>query len=225
MNNTVDPDRPLSSKLVASNPASASASIGAKANLTKLTEEHSSVLVLEGKERTEEMESSRATETWRHILNAVNKVGSPKTIEQCKDKIRNLKQAYKETRGNNNLTWRSPKSTPYYDSFDEVLGTRAVVTMPGVIQSDQVKSEASSDSANTSEAALNDSEEDSDGLVEFDSSATSSDASSKRKKNVLQKQSRKAKKGRVTASTAMVDLTGKLVEMQSSQMEMMERAQ
>ena len=225
MNNTVDPDRPLSSKLVASNPASASASIGAKANLTKLTEEHSSVLVLEWKERTEEMESSRATETWRHILNAVNKVGSPKTIEQCKDKIRNLKQAYKETRGNNNLTWRSPKSTPYYDSFDEVLGTRAVVTMPGVIQSDQVKSEASSDSANTSEAALNDSEEDSDGLVEFDSSATSSDASSKRKKNVLQKQSRKAKKGRVTASTAMVDLTGKLVEMQSSQMEMMERAQ
>ena len=106
-----------------------------------------------------------------------------------------------------------------------MLGTRAVVTMPGVIQSDQVKSEASSDSANTSEAALNDSEEDSDGLVEFDSSATSSDASSKRKKNVLQKQSRKAKKGRVTASTAMVDLTGKLVEMQSSQMEMMERAQ
>ena len=97
--------------------------------------------------------------------------------------------------------------------------------MPGVIQSDQVKSEASSGSANTSEAALNDSEEDSDGLVEFDSSATSSDASSKRKKNVLQKQSRKAKKGRVTASTAMVDLTGKLVEMQSSQMEMMERAQ
>ena len=106
-----------------------------------------------------------------------------------------------------------------------MLGTRAVVTMPGVIQSDQVKSEASSDSANTSEAALNDSEEDSDGLVEFDSSATSSDASSKRKKNVLQKQSRKAKKGRVTAATAMVDLTGKLVEMQSSQMEMMERAQ
>ena len=136
-----------------------------------------------------------------------------------------MKQAYKETKGNNNLTGRSPKTWRNYDSFDEVLGTRAVVTMPGVIQSDQVKSEASSDSANTSEAALNDSEEDSDGLVEFDSSATSSDASSKRKKNVLQKQSRKAKKGRVTASTAMVDLTGKLVEMQSSQMEMMERAQ
>ena len=65
-----------------------------------------------------------------------------------------------------------------------MLGTRVVVTMPGVIQSDQVKSEASSDSANTSEAALNNSEEDSDGSLESDSSATSTDASSKRKKRV-----------------------------------------
>ena len=88
--------------------------------------------------------------------------------------------------------------------------------MPGVIQSDQVKSEASSDSANTSEAALNYSEEDSDGSVESNSSATSSEAVSKRKKRVPQKASRKAKKGRVTAATVMVDLTGKLVEMQSS---------
>ena len=77
-----------------------------------------------------------------------------------------------------------------------MLGTRAVVTMPGVIQSDQVKSEASSDSANTSEAALNDSEEGSDGSVESDSSATSPDAGSKQKKRVPQKPGRKAKKGR-----------------------------
>ena len=171
------------------------------------------------------MESSRATETWRHIFNAVNKVGSSKTIKQCKDKIFNFMQAYKEAKGNNNLTGRSPKTSPYYDSFDEVLGTRAVVTMPGVIQSDKVKSEASSDSANTSEAALNDSEENSDGSVESDSSATSSETVSKRKKRVPQKASRKAKKGRVTAATVMVDLTGKLVEMQSSQMEMLDRVQ
>ena len=101
------------------------------------------------------MECSRVTETWRHIFNAMNKVGSPKTIKQCKDKIRNLKQAYEEAKCNNNRTGRSPKTSPYYDSFDEVLGTRVVVTMPGVIQSDKVKSQASSDSANTSEAALN----------------------------------------------------------------------
>ena len=72
---------------------------------------------------------------------------------------------------------------------------------------------------------LNDSEEDSDGSVESDSIATSPDAGLKRKERVPQKPSRKAKKGRVTAATAMVDLTGKLVEIQSLQMEMMERAQ
>ena len=136
-----------------------------------------------------------------------------------------MKQAYQEAEGNNNITGKSPKTSPYYDSFDEVLGTQAVVTMPGVIQRDPVKYQASSDSSNTSEAALNYSEEDSDGSVESDRSVTSSEAVSKRKQRVPQKPSRKAKKGRVTAATAMVDLTGKLVEMQSSQMEMMERAQ
>lgn len=59
VNNTVDPERPLSSNLVASNPASASAKICAKANMTKLREEQSSVLVHEWKERIEEVESSR----------------------------------------------------------------------------------------------------------------------------------------------------------------------
>lgn len=228
VNNSIASDKTPNSNLEAPNSVSTSAKIGAK-GLTKWREEQSSVLVHEWKERIDEVESSRATEAWRHILIAVNKAGSPKTVKQCKDKIRNLKQAYKEAKGNNNLTGRSPKTSQYYDSFDEVLGTRAVVTMPGVIQSDQVKS-AGSDSANspnTSEAAVNDSEEDSDsGSVESDSSTTSPEAAgSKRKKRVPQKPGRKAKKGRVTAASAMVDLTEKLVEMQSSQMEMMERAQ
>ena len=73
------------------------------------------------------MKSSRATEPLRHILNVENKIGRPRTTKQCKDKIRNLKQAYKETKDNNNLTGRTPKTSRYYDSFDEVLSTRAVV--------------------------------------------------------------------------------------------------
>ena len=75
-----------------------------------------------------------------------------------------------------------------------MIGTRAVVTMPGVIESDQVKSEASSDSANTSKAALNDSEEHSDGSVESDSNATSPETGSKRKKRVPKKPSRSQKR-------------------------------
>ena len=75
-----------------------------------------------------------------------------------------------------------------------MLGTLAIVTMPGVIHSDQVKSEASSDSANTSKAALNDSEEHSDGSVESDSSAASPESGSKRKKRVPKKPSRSQKR-------------------------------
>ena len=51
VNNIVDPAGPLSSNLVASNPASASAKIGAKANLTKWREDQYSVLDHERKER------------------------------------------------------------------------------------------------------------------------------------------------------------------------------
>ena len=44
------------------------------------------------------MESSRPTETLRQILDVVNKAGSPKMVKQWKDKIRDLKQAYKEAK-------------------------------------------------------------------------------------------------------------------------------
>ena len=67
-------------------------------------------------------------------------------MKQCKDKIRSLKTKYKEAKANNNKTGRPPQTSPLYDSFDEVLGTRAVVTMPGVIQSGQARSEDSSSS-------------------------------------------------------------------------------
>lgn len=138
------------------------------------------------------MESSRATETWRQILDVVNKEGIPKTVKQCKDKIRNLKQAYKEAKSNNNLTGRSPKMSPYYDVFDEVLGTRAVVTMPGVLRSDDVKS--GSDSTNTE--VLDVSGEDSDGASgESDTNTTSrspiAEIGSKRKKGKIKSTLRK----------------------------------
>ena len=105
---------------------------GAK-SAAKWGEGQTSVLVSEWKDRIEEVESARATETWNKIVEEVNKSGDPKTVKQCKDKIRNLKKKYKEAKANNNKPGRPPQTSPFYDSFDEVLATRAVVTMPGVI--------------------------------------------------------------------------------------------
>lgn len=180
-------------------------------------DEQTTVLVHEWKERIQELESSRATEAWRHIVEAVNKAGTPKSVKQCKNKIRNLKQSYKEAKANNNRTGSSPKTSPFFDTFDDVLGTRAVVTMPGVIQSDSVAYETGT--------LLNDSEdEESDDSDTASTSSPEQNSTAKRKKQP-QKSARKQKKGRVTAATAMVDLTEKLVEMQRSQAELMDKAQ
>ena len=192
-----------------------SSGTGAKGNTTstKWKDEQTTALVHEWKERIEELESSRATETWHHIVGAVNKAGSPKTVKQCKNKIRNLKQAYKDAKANNKWTGNSPKTSPFFDTFDDILGTRAVVTMPGVIQSDSYPVEASNDSG-----------EDSDDY-ETDSSDTPSPDQNAKRKKLPQKSARKPKKSRITAATAMIDLTEKLVEMQRSQAELIDKAQ
>lgn len=129
---------------------------GAKSS-TKWGEAQTSVLVSEWKERIEEVESARATETWHKIVEAVNEAGSRKTAKQCKDKLWNLKKAYKDAKTNNNGTGSPSQTNPYSDSFDEVLSTRAVVTMPGIIQSGQARSGDSSSSLK--EQSFNGSEE------------------------------------------------------------------
>ncbi len=76
---------------------------GAK-SAARWDEGQTSVLVSGWKERIEEVES--AAETWNKIVEEVNKgevnLGEPKTVKQCKDKIRNLKKKYKEAKANNN---------------------------------------------------------------------------------------------------------------------------
>jgi len=109
---------------------------GAK-NTPKWSDDQTLVLVQEWKDRVEDVESSRSVEAWNKIVTAVNKAGTEKTLQQCKDKIRNLKQACKDAKTNNLKTSRETKSNPYFDVFDQVLGSRPVVRMPGVVQSTQ----------------------------------------------------------------------------------------
>ena len=200
---------------------------GAKTS-TKWGEAQTSVLVNEWKERIDDVESARATETWHRIVQEVNKVGTQKTTKQCKDKIRNLKKSYKEAKANNNKTGRLRQTSPYYDSFDEVLGTRAVVTMPGVIQCGQAESDdMSQDLSGTIES---ESDEESDSEMNGSEGSESSpnaavEKQPKRKKRGEADQNKNAKKGRITTASAMIDLTEKLVDMQNAQFKMLETAQ
>ena len=57
--------------------------------------------------------------------------------------MQNLKDAYKAARDNNKKTGASPTYSPYFEGFDEVLGTRDVINTPfaregGVLNQDDI---------------------------------------------------------------------------------------
>lgn len=164
---------------------------GAKPSQTKWSDTQASVLVEEWKERVEEVESSRSLEAWQKIVQAVNKAGPFKTMKQCKDKLRNLKQAYKDAKTNNSQTGRAAKTSPLFDVFEEVLGSRPVLKMPGVLQSCSESTTSNSPSSSKSSHAHS---SDSDG----DADSSPKEGKNKRKKakadEPAQKKQEKAKK-------------------------------
>ena len=97
--------------------------------------------------------------------------------------------------------------------------------MPGVIQSGQARFEDSSSSSQdlSVEFDESDQESESDAIAESDSesSPSSVERRAKRKQSKNETSNKKAKKGRLTTASAMIDLTEKLMEMQNSQMKTM----
>lgn len=188
---------------------------------TKWSDEQSLILVQEWKERLDDVESSRSSEAWKKILEAVNKVQPQKTMKQCKDKLRNLKQAYKDAKANNNLTGRGKKTSPHYEIFDQILGSRPVVTMPGVIQSIGGSESGfldNSSSSQDSDAELDDGddEDNDDGIFT---------EKGKRRKSTPKESKKKARKGKASIQDSFQSLTEKMLEIQQSQMEAMDKAQ
>ena len=172
---------------------------GAKpASQTKWSDQQTSVLVEEWKERLDDVESIKSLEAWQKIVQAVNKAAPPKTMKQCKDKLRNLKQGYKDAKSNNSQTGRGAKISPFFDVFEEVLGSRPVVKMPGVIQSSDGDEESSPEGKN------------------------------KRKKanapaNAPPKT--KARRSKESNQNAFIELSEKIIDMQNAQAEAMARSQ
>ena len=77
-----------------------------------------------------ELETSKQATVWQKIRLGVNSFGSEKSLKQVKDKLRNLKDAYKSARDHNKNTGVSPMYSPFFDEFDEILGTRDVINTP-----------------------------------------------------------------------------------------------
>ena len=84
------------------------------------------------------IESSRSNETSLEIKTEINKSGKEKTVLQYRNKIRNLKDIYKNAKENNAKTGSSSMFPQYFHDFDEVLGGRAIVNMSEMIEVGQV---------------------------------------------------------------------------------------
>ena len=81
------------------------------------------------KDHYKELESSKEHNVWILIKNKIDATGKPKILKQRKTKIRNLKDAYKACKNNNKKTGRYPTFCPYFQDFDEILGTRDVTNI------------------------------------------------------------------------------------------------
>ena len=101
----------------------------------KLTREswnylQTSELVSLWKENLSFLESSRCNKGWHLIQKEVSKLGHENPKLQCKNKIRNLKDIYKNAKLNNSKRGAAPQTCTFFDVFDEVLSNRDVVNIP-----------------------------------------------------------------------------------------------
>ena len=87
------------------------------------------VLVYWWKEYYNELETAKQHNLWTKIKVEIDKLGNKKSLKQIKDKLRNLKDAYKQAHDNNKQTGKLPIFCPFYENFDEIFGAKDTVNL------------------------------------------------------------------------------------------------
>ena len=185
----------------------------------KWSDVQTNALIEEWKARIEEVESRRNSEAWQKIAQEVNKSGTYKSIKQCKDKLRNMKQAYKDAKSSNMDAGCPSKRSPFYEEFDKVLGSRPVIPAPEVIQAG-VKRDARSPTESATSLEEEDSETDDDGFH-----ARVQPTNEKRKSSAPKPPAKKRFKKTCAVEFALSDFADRILEMQAIQINALERAQ
>ena len=67
------------------------------------------------------LNSSQCNQAWISIKIEVDKYGNSKSVVQCKNKIKALKDQCKKAKENNGKSREEPKSSLFYDQFDRLL--------------------------------------------------------------------------------------------------------
>ena len=79
------------------------------------SESQTKTLVYLWKEHFRDLQTPKQHLIWIKIKTAVNEKGPEKTLKRLRNKIRNLKDAYKAARDNNKKTGASPTYSPYFE--------------------------------------------------------------------------------------------------------------
>ena len=68
--------------------------------------------------------ASRTADIWGDVAGRLRAAGFDRTAKQCKDKMNNLKQYYKDLKDGHNKSGHDRSNWPYSDLMDDVLGDR-----------------------------------------------------------------------------------------------------
>ena len=91
--------------------------------------------------------ASRTADIWRDVAERLRTAGFHRTSKQCNDKMKNLRQYYKDLKDGHNRSGHSRSNWPYYDLMDDVLGDRPSTRPRNIIDTTHSASTSISSSA------------------------------------------------------------------------------
>ena len=103
-----------------------------KSSRTRWSKQQTTALIGSWVEHFDEIESFKAPHAWVEIKNKVNEHGTDKSVSQCKNKLKTMKDAYKKAKDNNRLTGTAPMTCPFFDEIDDIFSMRHSVNLPEV---------------------------------------------------------------------------------------------
>ena len=78
--------------------------------------------------------SKRNKHVYEKLSSELAKHGIVKNGEQCRGKIKKLRQEYKKLKDNHNLTGRGRKKWKFFESLNDILGNRPAMRPPVVLE-------------------------------------------------------------------------------------------
>lgn len=95
--------------------------------------------------------ATRNKHVYVKLASDMTKAGFSKNGEQCRNKVKKLRQEYKKIKDNNGLTGRGRRKWRFYDAMDEILGNRPATRPPVVIDTTEDTTDPARDSFNLSD--------------------------------------------------------------------------